>query len=316
MEIQNNKHNMKESIDKNWKRYLPSSHFVIIASGIAIILVLGFGIRFIVQKINKKNFVTQTGIETNVKVGDLLTKDSDGDGIPDWEEPLWGLDPKNRDTNGDGITDGEEVSAKKATLTPSSNEEGESLNETERLARDLFSTITALGQNGLLTDASVANIAATLGDQIIAKSVVDHFTMTDVTTIVANKQSISTYQKELSKIILKYSEQGIGTETEILANAFNANDKTQLEELKTVSEGYGSFAEDLSTLTVPADIAEDHLLLMNTSYKIAISLTEIQSVFDNPVIGLGGFALYTQESEVFLYISTKIHTYLQKNGIL
>ena len=35
--------------------------------------------------------------------------DSDGDGLTDAEEALWGTDPHNPDTDGDGLTDGEEV---------------------------------------------------------------------------------------------------------------------------------------------------------------------------------------------------------------
>jgi hypothetical protein len=35
--------------------------------------------------------------------------DSDGDGLTDQEEPVWGTDPFNPDTDGDGLRDGEEV---------------------------------------------------------------------------------------------------------------------------------------------------------------------------------------------------------------
>jgi len=40
---------------------------------------------------------------------DDLSRDSDCDGIPDWEELVLGTDPQNRDTDGDGIWDGIEV---------------------------------------------------------------------------------------------------------------------------------------------------------------------------------------------------------------
>lgn len=36
--------------------------------------------------------------------------DTDGDGLLDWEEALWGTDPKNKDTDRDGTSDGTEVS--------------------------------------------------------------------------------------------------------------------------------------------------------------------------------------------------------------
>ena len=36
-------------------------------------------------------------------------RDSDRDGLPDWEERLIGTDPYSKDSDGDGIDDGEEV---------------------------------------------------------------------------------------------------------------------------------------------------------------------------------------------------------------
>lgn len=37
--------------------------------------------------------------------------DTDGDGLLDWEEALWGTDPNNPDADGDGTSDGAEVAA-------------------------------------------------------------------------------------------------------------------------------------------------------------------------------------------------------------
>lgn len=39
--------------------------------------------------------------------------DADNDGLPDFEEALWGTDPRNADTDGDGTSDGEEVALRR-----------------------------------------------------------------------------------------------------------------------------------------------------------------------------------------------------------
>ena len=39
----------------------------------------------------------------------ITDRDSDADGLPDWEEHLYGSDPLKFDTDGDGTPDGEEV---------------------------------------------------------------------------------------------------------------------------------------------------------------------------------------------------------------
>ena len=41
----------------------------------------------------------------------LTLKDTDQDGLKDWEEALWKTNPKNPDTDGDGTSDGEEVNS-------------------------------------------------------------------------------------------------------------------------------------------------------------------------------------------------------------
>ncbi len=39
----------------------------------------------------------------------IVYPDSDGDGLPDYEESIRGTDPNNADTDGDGLDDGKEV---------------------------------------------------------------------------------------------------------------------------------------------------------------------------------------------------------------
>ena len=61
------------------------------------LVIIGFSYAISRPKIEpsaKKN--TSAGNETQdktINLADLVQKDSDGDGIPDWEETLWGTDP-------------------------------------------------------------------------------------------------------------------------------------------------------------------------------------------------------------------------------
>ena len=50
---------------------------------------------------------------------ELYFKDSDLDGIADWEEILLGFDPLSADTNGDGASDGEVLSLTRSILAQS-----------------------------------------------------------------------------------------------------------------------------------------------------------------------------------------------------
>jgi len=69
---------------------------------------------------------------------EILEKDSDGDGLLDWEESLWGTDPFLVDTDGDGILDGEFVASRKKDKSTSQIVADENLNFSEQFSRDFF----------------------------------------------------------------------------------------------------------------------------------------------------------------------------------
>ena len=302
---------------KNWKKYLPSSHFVTITITIGILVGLFFGIKAIVHYYKNKNFVTATGIPSNMKVGDLLTIDTDNDGIADWEEPLWGLDPKKADTNGDGVSDGVEVTQKKSTLVGTEEENvTEKLNDTERFSRDLFTTLSALSQSGALTEQSVVNLSNTLGDQIVSKDIPDIYTDVDLKVSVSSKTNIATYYKKISKVIDSYIPDKIGGEMDAMVTMFDKADPEKAKELGVIANNYRSFASDLMKIEVPADITSKQLALANSAYKMASGLDSVKEVFENPIISMGGFIAYTKESQDFTVQSDAMHAYFVKNGIL
>ncbi|KKT19005.1 MAG: Thrombospondin type 3 repeat superfamily protein [Parcubacteria group bacterium GW2011_GWB1_43_8] len=51
-----------------------------------------------------------------------LDKDSDGDGLKDWEELLWKTDSNKADTDGDGTNDNEEITLNRNPLKAGPND--------------------------------------------------------------------------------------------------------------------------------------------------------------------------------------------------
>ncbi len=97
-----------------------------------------------------------------------LIKDSDNDGLLDWEEKVYGTDPNNPDTDGDGTTDGEEIKQHRDPLVAGPNDgtgtqaSGASAlsNLTELLAQELSGVLNDPGVNLKLpnVEETISNI--------------------------------------------------------------------------------------------------------------------------------------------------------------
>jgi len=81
------------------QNYLPSKKFIAGVMVITIFIGVIWGIYGIVKFFkNRANRKAETS--ANLTVSDIIQKDGNTNGIPDWEEYLWGLDPyKNGDSN-------------------------------------------------------------------------------------------------------------------------------------------------------------------------------------------------------------------------
>jgi len=77
---------------------------------IGIILLIG-GLIFVWQYADKESLIKVKLGGKTIEVSKEDLKDSDNDGLKDWEEELFGTDPYNPDTDADGYLDGEEVAA-------------------------------------------------------------------------------------------------------------------------------------------------------------------------------------------------------------
>ena len=104
----------------------------------------------------------------NEVLQNLVNKDTDLDGVLDWEEGLWGTDPAKKDTNGDGITDNVEIKNLKVAQgkTTETTEDIANLTQTDKFSRELFSTVVALNQAGIINQATIDKLSGSLAEQI------------------------------------------------------------------------------------------------------------------------------------------------------
>lgn len=297
----------------NIRKYLPSKQFSIF---IGIALLTGIVIFIVLKIIDNKTSLSQRvqNIATREVFEDM---DSDNDGLKDWEEALWGLDPNNPDTNGDGILDGQEVEKRKGELRASDQFVevlAEPKTETEKFARQILTIALNVNQSsgGNLTESQVMAIAENLLKSTNSKGV-QVYSVSDLN--ISTTKTPKSYYDEMSQA-LAYLNTVPTNELVILEHAISTNRKSFLDDLGPIIEAYASAPEKIIKKEVPAGIADAHVEYLNALISKAVSLVSIAQYFDDPIIAMRGVEEYRLADEKLTESGIKIQRYLRNNGII
>jgi len=290
------------------KSSLPSKQFLI-RGGIATVIV---AIILIVQTewflalFNKK----PKQIDPNLTIGDAIAKDSNSNGIPDWEERLWGLDPTELYT---GDMSNKEIIDNKKRALGLTIEGEEDLNETDRLARQLFSISASLGQEGASLD-DMGNAGAALGNSIEVAYVGNHYSRSDLKTTSTTAAALRAYQQKSSTILKKYAV--AQTDFNSIIAAVETGDYSNLSGLTVTAVNYRTISKELAAIPTPIGIAQYHLDIINGLYGMAESFQYIVQLESNAVVGLNGLAIYKEYSTKLDLAALDLNYFLTDYGIL
>ncbi len=294
----------------NQQSLRPSKRFLLrggIASGI-ILLILVVQTQWFAHLFSKKGSA-QTG--STATIAEVVGKDSNGNGIADWEERLWGLDPTVTTTN--GVSNKVIIEEKRKSLQTTDTTNGP-LNETDRLAQQLFGFTTALGGEGAVNTQSLNAMASKLGSQNVAPNTVPTYTLKNIKTVSTTKKSLSSYQQSLSTLLSSYDTNT--PEIGVFITSIENGDYSSLDSLDTTITSYTSLSKKLLTVPAPIGVAQYHLDITNSIIGIAHSFEKMKSVGDNGINALVGLSEYRYNEEVLSKASENLSTYLQQYGIL
>lgn len=254
-----------------------------------------------------------------------LPKDSDGDGLMDWEELLWGTDPHNPDTDGDGISDGDEVSEGKnplgedITLTQDISFENkalgvkEGLKETDKLAQSLFTQF--IQTDGSPNERTIQSLATPL--LLKANS---YPTLANINDIAISSQNDTTttkrYVNSLGAIIA--TDPGTPTELSVLEKLARRDGDalSAFKEFGEVADFYDESSSLLRAATVPSRLASHHLLLINSFANTSVDLTRLADTgINDAVVFTLALQNYGKNSSIITETISKISEYTKGQGI-
>ncbi len=298
---------------KQYEKYMPSEKFIKIFASIAGVIILflivtsHFG--------NSSDFNNdKSALTENSTVGDLVTLDSNDNGIPDWEESLWGLDPK-----ADGALNKSIITQKKVQnglVDTGAGQNDAKLTQTDIFARQFLSTILALKQSGGLTTDAVTKLTDSMTKGLDQKRDTNtYYTADGITTVPDSDGAKKAFGLNLLKLIQGYSSQGMGSELPLISNALNGQSE-QMPDLEPEASAYENFAKDLSTSNTPISMAQYIAQMANSSVKMANGLRAGQNIYTDAVGGMVGIDDYMQAKDQFDKATTNLAQFLSPSGTL
>ena len=253
---------------------------------------------------------------------EIAEKDTDGDGLKDWEENLWGTDPNNPDTDGDGISDGDEAEIK--TRQAIKNQElqysegvvakdGGILTETAALAQNFFGSYFSLG-GGEAAKGQLDFIISTSLSSSIEEREIESYSTNDFNIVSSNINSIRKYGNDLGRII---KENPIDEEPgEILLFALQNKSQTDLDKIFDISNIYKKASTEILKTEVPSDAKILHLALINIMGQIEKDLVKMSNSFEDPVGAMASTQNYALNTGKVNKVMRRIRAYVvEDNGV-
>lgn len=313
--------------------YLPSKKIVFLV----IIIGLVAGGWFWFPKIKnalKKEPPAKTSLKTAPQEqSNIAEKDSDNDGLKDWEEVLWKTDAKNPDTDADGTPDGKEVEegrnpavkgpGDKFSLSPQEKLNDEiqnkkSLNATEETARRLlddYMTLKSGGQflgesektqliNDFLRDTTYLDFSDSYSLQNI--KIKSSFSRDDVKKLF----------NQAAEILNKNFAGADETELSIITRALRNKDEKEIEILKQYEIAYEISAKEILILASPKTYGAQFLELINILANTARAIKQMEKVLDDPLKAIVGVKDYLAQVERYKIWRDNIQRSLKRENIV
>lgn len=291
------------------KEYLPSKKFISIILFFVVLIILFFVGKGLVSLYKDRK--VNSGKPTKLTVvGDLIQKDTNNNGIPDWEEYLWGLNP-----NINGPENKEFILAKKKSLIQSGDmstpDNSKEITDHEMLSQEFFATIVALQQTGQIDETSMKSVAENVGKNIDTTPIPDIYTNSMLTIKNDSTLAEKTYKDNLSALIKKYTDANIGSELTFIVQGMSNNDPQALYAAKTVGEAYQSFGREFVKIPVPRSMSTAHLSAANNYEKVGQTIKDLAQILSDPLVGMKSIINYKNYSDALATDLEKISGFLQ-----
>ena len=259
------------------------------------------------------------------------SKDSDSDGLPDWEEALYGTDPNNAHSVNPNQTDREAVaqglvktSFATATSTPV---DGKSLGSieagpttlTDQFAKTLFGQYLKTRGNSQRPPSS-EEIARFVEEGVkelkAGQSVQNTFNLGQVHVVGSGPDALLAYASDAEKAMAQSNIADEKTELDYFSDAVNNNDARAVTHVANYARAYGQMGKALMQINVPKEVASSHLALANALMHLSDSVLSMSMIQSDPLRAMLGMAEYKDDVTSVASVLKQVHVVFMAENVV
>lgn len=257
----------------------------------------------------------------------LATRDSNGDGLPDWQNALYGI-PLNSTTTDYfnlGMTNGEAVarglivpkaiaelpvatsSGDATVIDPSLPPTSPSGTLTDTFAKSFFALyLEAKRANGgaelLPSQTDTLAVQALDALSALVTAAADYKSPSDVTVSGSGAEALKIFAAEVEAVMQKNMGASGATKSELLylQDAVERKDASALTGLVALAKMYRDTAAGLATLPVPQEVASDHLVFVNALMRLSGIVSDFARVNTDPLAAVLALKLYAEPGQALV----------------
>ncbi|MES2931499.1 MAG: thrombospondin type 3 repeat-containing protein [Patescibacteria group bacterium] len=237
---------------------------------------------------------------------EYAAKDSDTDGLPDWQEALYGTDPLNPESYKAGVKDGEAVAQgliePKVMVRPEDEPidpdsipgtAGAPSSLTDRFAQTLLKQYL-LNRTGTppTQEEIVAFVQEGVAELSSGATEPDRYTLADVK--VSSTATLTSYAADAEAAIAANTVSSSISSRNELAYFQDAirGDATALAKISAYSKAYDAMAKALIAMPVPEESRQAHLAIVNATMHLSGTTADMATLTEDPLRALLGIGLY------------------------